>query len=254
MGLEKSAAVVLGSFPLGESDRVVTFFTREFGKVRGVARAARRMRSRFAGALELFTQGELVFFDGGRSDLVTVDHFDIVRPFARLRDDLDRLGQAAWVAECVTRLTADRDRQPTLYGLLGRTLRSMDAGARPARVAVCFGARFLDVLGHRPRFDRCGGCGRAYPFPRARLGEEGLACEACADAGAPPISAAAVALLARARVERWDDAVAVPGGRAEAEVKELLESHISRLIGQPTRTTRFLREMRRLSGASGERR
>ena len=45
MGLGRSAAVVIGSFPLGESDRVVTFYTRDFGKVRGVAKASRRIRS-----------------------------------------------------------------------------------------------------------------------------------------------------------------------------------------------------------------
>src|SRR5881398_2916774 len=81
MGLGKSAAVVIGSFPLGESDRVVTFYSRDFGKIRGVAKASRRLRSRFAGALELFTLGELVFFDTDRSELVRIDHFDIVRPF-----------------------------------------------------------------------------------------------------------------------------------------------------------------------------
>ena len=63
MALGKSAAVVVGSFPLGESDRVVTFFSREHGKVRGVAKAARRMRSRFGGALQLFTEPYL--FTGG---------------------------------------------------------------------------------------------------------------------------------------------------------------------------------------------
>jgi len=57
MGLGRSAAVVIGSFPLGESDRVVTFFSRDFGRLRGVAKAARRLKSRFGGSLELFTLG-----------------------------------------------------------------------------------------------------------------------------------------------------------------------------------------------------
>ncbi len=98
MGLGRTVAFVVGSFPLAESDRVVTFFSRQYGKIRGVARAARRVRSRFTGAFELGTQGELVFFDTGRSDLVRIDHFDITRPFAGVRDDLDRLAQAAWMA------------------------------------------------------------------------------------------------------------------------------------------------------------
>src|ERR1700741_3826674 len=127
MALGKTTAVVIGSLPLGESDRIVSFFSRDFGKIRGVARAARRMRSRFGSALELLTLGDLVFFDGGRSDLVQIDHFDIVRPFARAGDDLERLGQAAWMAECVGRLTAERDPSATLYGWLVRALRSVEA-------------------------------------------------------------------------------------------------------------------------------
>jgi DNA repair protein RecO (recombination protein O) len=255
MALGKSAAVVIGSFPLGESDRVVTFFSREYGKVRGVAKASRRMRSRFGGALELFTLGQLVFFDTGRSELVRIDHFDVVEPFAHVREDLDRLGQASWIVECVARLTADRDPHAALYGLLGRSLRAIDAAATPVRVAVCFGVRCLDTLGHRPRLDRCVACGRAYPFARPALDEGGVVCERCAavTAGATPVSPAAVAALARLRAARWEEALAQPLGRTEGELKAALETHMTRLIGQPTRTVKFLREVRRLSEVTGER-
>src|ERR1044072_7526208 len=109
MPLGKTAAVVIGGFALVESDRVVTFYTREFGKLRGVAKSARRARSRFGGALELLTLGTLVFFDGGRSDLVSVDHFDVARPFRAVREGLMRLGHAARMVECVARLPEDGD-------------------------------------------------------------------------------------------------------------------------------------------------
>jgi DNA repair protein RecO (recombination protein O) len=255
VALGKSAALVIGSFPLGESDRVVTFFSREYGKLRGVAKASRRMRSRFGGALELFTLGQLVFFDTGRSELVRIDHFDVVEPFAHVREDLDRLGQASWVVECVARLTADRDPHAALCGLLGRSLRAMDATVPPIRVAVCFGVRCLDALGHRPRLDRCVSCGRTYPFARPALDEGGVVCERCAGAtvGATPMSPAAVAALARLRAARWEEALAAPLGRTETELKALLETHMTRLIGQPTRTVKFLREVRRLSEVTGER-
>ena len=104
MALHKTRAVVIGRRAFGESDRLVDFYTREYGKVRGIARAARRPRSRFGSALELFTLGEMVFFDSGRSELVQVDHFDIVRPFVRVRENLERLGQGAWAVEMVARL------------------------------------------------------------------------------------------------------------------------------------------------------
>jgi DNA repair protein RecO (recombination protein O) len=254
MALGKSAALVIGSFPLGESDRVVTFYSREYGKVRGVAKASRRMRSRFGGALELFTMGQLVFFDTGRSELVRIDHFDVVEPFARVREDLERLGQASWIVECVARLTAERDPHAALYGLLARSLRAMQTAA-PVRVAVCFGVRCLDALGHRPRLDRCVGCGRAYPFARPAFDEGGIVCERCAaaTAGATPVSPALVAALARLRAARWEEALAQPLGRTEGELKAALETHMTRLIGQPARTVKFLREVRRLSEVTGER-
>jgi DNA repair protein RecO (recombination protein O) len=254
MGLGASTAVVIGSFPLGESDRVVTFFTRDFGRLRGVAKRARRLRSRFGGALELFTLGHLVFFDTGRSDLVRIDHFDVTHPFAALRESLEALGEAAWVVEVVGRTTGERDRQPALYGLLVRALRAMEAAARPPRVSVCFGVRCLDVLGHRPRLDRCAECARAYPFPRPSLGESGVVCEACRPGtDAVPVAPATVAAFARLRALRWEEAVATPVGRAGPELRAVLDTHLSRLIGQPTRSGRFIRELRRLSEVSGER-
>jgi DNA repair protein RecO (recombination protein O) len=254
MSLGKAQAVVIGSFPLGESDRVVTFFSREYGKVRGVAKASRRPRSRFAGALELFTLGELVFFDTGKSDLLRIDHFDVQYPLARLREDLDRLGHASWIIECVGRLTADRDPHAGLYGLMTRGLRTMEH-APAGRVAVCFVARCLDALGHRPRLDRCVECARPAPFARARLGEEGLVCEACAPGlpGLIAISPAAIATFERLRTAAWDDAVGTPLGRTEGELKTVLEAHMTRLIGQAPRATKFLREVRRLPRTAGDR-
>jgi DNA repair protein RecO (recombination protein O) len=251
VGLGTSAAVVVGSFPLGESDRVVTFFTREFGRLRGVAKAARRLKSRFGGALELFTLGELVFFDTGRSDLVRVDHFDVSQPFARLRESLEALGEAAWIVEIVARTTGERDRQPALYGLLVRALRAMEVAPRPARVAVCFGVRCLDLLGHRPRLDRCVECSRVYPFPRPSIGEGGLVCDGCrAVADAVPVAPATVAAFTRLRTLHWDEAIAAPVGRAGPELRAVLDAQLSRLIGQPTRSGRFIREVRRLSEVS----
>src|SRR3989442_15911503 len=103
MALYKTQGIVIGRRALGESDRLVDFYTRDHGKVRGVAKSARRPPSRFGSALELFTLGELVFFDTGRSDLVRGDHFDIAHPFPRVRGHLERLGPGAWVLEAFAR-------------------------------------------------------------------------------------------------------------------------------------------------------
>lgn len=251
MAVERSSAIVIGRFPLGESDRVVTFFTRRFGKVRGVARAARRLRSRFGGALEPFTLGELVFFDAGRSDLVQVDHFDVVRPFARARDDLERFGQAAWMAECVARLCPDRDPNATLFALLVRALETVEAGVRPSRVALAFGLRCVDLLGHRLRTDACVACGRSDVVAGGVVAFDvtggGTVCATCAAAlgGVFAVGGGTLGALKRLRRASWNEMTTLPVGRAEGELRALLEAQVSGLIGQSTRSARFLREVNR---------
>ena len=223
MALYKTQGIVIGRRTLGESDRLVDFYTRDHGRVRGVAKSARRTRSRFGSALELFTLGELVFFDTGRSELVRVDHFDIVHPFVRVREHLERLGQGAWVVECLTRLTPDRDSQPALFGLTLRSLRALDAGARPQRVASCFALRAVDLLGHRPRIDRCG-----------------------AGVDALPLSGAAVGLLKRLRAIAWEEGLRLPlAAGLDAELAAMLEGAMTRLMGHLPRSSRFLAQTRR---------
>jgi DNA repair protein RecO (recombination protein O) len=230
MALYRTQGIVIGRRALGESDRLVDFYTRDHGRLRGVAKSARRTRSRFGSALELFTLGELVFFDTGRSELVRIDHFDIVHPFVRVREHLERLGQGAWVVECLTRLTPDRDSQPALFGLTLRSLRALDAGARPQRVASCFALRAVDLLGHRPRIDRCVECGRAYPFREDAL----------------PVAGAAVGLLKRLRAIAWEEGLRLPlAVELDAELAATLEGVMTRLMGHVPHSSRFLAQTRR---------
>jgi DNA repair protein RecO (recombination protein O) len=246
MGVERTPAIVIGGFPLGESDRLVTFFTQRFGKVRGVAKSARRMRSRFGAALELFTSGELVFFDSGRSELVQVDHFDIVRPFEGVRSDLERLGHAAFMVECVARLTAERDPAARLFTLLTRALTAVEANERPSRIAVVFAVRCIDLLGHRLRTDACVGCGRRMALAGTMAVDVeagGTVCASCVTPGSIGISAAALTALQRLRSTAWKEVAATHLARVEPELRGLLERHVATLIGQSSRASRFLREV-----------
>jgi len=256
MALHKTRAVVIGRRAFGESDRLVDFYTRDHGKVRGIARRARRPRSRFGSALELFTLGEMVFFDTGRSELVSVDHFDIVRSFVGVREHLERLGQGAWAVEVVSRLCADRDPQPALFALLVRTLEAMESTRRPARVAVCFGLRAVDLLGHRPRIDRCVSCGRLHPFPDAALDmvAGGLVCTACRPgADAIPLSGGLVGTLKRLRMLAWEEALRLPlAADLDDELATVLEGLLARLMGRYPLSSRFLAQTRRSASLVSE--
>lgn len=255
MGLQRTQAVVIGRWPLGEADRLVSFYTREFGRLAGVAKGARRPRSRFGSALELFTQGQMLFFETERSPLVRVDHFDLLHPFLRIQEEIDRFGQAARVVECLARLTAERDPHAALYGLLVRTLRALEGIPRPERAALAFTLRAVDFLGHRLRLERCLGCrGAAGHAPRLDFSAGGLICEACASrtGEALPVSSHAVRVLRRMRVLRWEEILAARLPRpVESEIAALLEAQVVRLMGRPLRTDRFLTQTRRTLATLG---
>jgi DNA repair protein RecO (recombination protein O) len=246
MPLLRTDGIVLQTWNLGEHDRLITLFTRELGRLAAVARGARRIRSRFAGALELFTWGEAVGFEREGRALVRLDHFDIRRPFRRLREDLECLGQGARMIEAVARLTAERDAQPACFALLLRSLRALDAGAPPARVQLAFALRLLDVLGHRPRLDRCGRCGRPVSTQGVAFdaAEGSVVCGQCRGGG-PGLAPAVAAALRGLQAASWEARL---GARLAPAVEQAaaaaLDDYFAALIGAPLRAPRFLARTR----------
>ena len=251
MPLLRTDGIVLRTYELGEHDRLVTLYTRDFGKLTGVARGARRIRSRFGAALELFTWGDAVGFEHEGRALVRLDQFDIRQSFRELREDLLRLGQGARMVETVARLTAERDPQPACFALLLRALRALGAG-NAARVQLAFTLRLLDLLGHRPRLDRCGGCGAqlgttAVAFDAA---QGTMACAPCRGRSrtpsATPVSPRTVGALRGLQAASWEARlqahIAQP---VEAEAATLLDAYVAALSGATLRSPRFLAQTSR---------
>ncbi|HEV8311190.1 MAG TPA: DNA repair protein RecO [Methylomirabilota bacterium] len=242
MPLLRTDGIVLRARDLGEHDRLVSLYTRDLGKLTAVARGARRVRSRFGGALELFTWGDVVGFEREGRELVRLDHFDIRRSFRRLREDLERLGQGARMLEAVGRLVEERDAHPACFLLLLRALRALETSA-PARVQLAFMLRFLDLAGYRPRLDRCGGCGRplgtaAVAFDPA---QGTVTCGSCRPPGAPGVAPRVLGALRGLQAAAWEARlqarIALP---VEREAASLLDDYLAALTGTALRTPRFL--------------
>jgi DNA repair protein RecO (recombination protein O) len=159
-----------------------------------------------------------------------------------LREDLERLGHGARVIEAVFRLTAERDPQPAAFALLTRALRALEGG-RPARVQLAFALRFLDLTGHRPRLDRCAGCGR--PVGTAGVAfdaaEGGVRCAGCRGPDATVVSSRALGALRGLQAAPWEARLEarIPA-TVEAEAAGLLDGYLAALSGSALRTPRFL--------------
>jgi DNA repair protein RecO (recombination protein O) len=149
-------AVVLRRVDFGEADRVLVLFTRERGKMAVVAKGIRRMSSRMAGHLELFTRSELMLAKGANLDVVT--QAETRDAYRAVREDLTRTSTAYLIVELTDALTEEDVEHPELFELLTATFRALGTTDDPRLVAAHYQLRLLDVSGFRPVLMQCINC------------------------------------------------------------------------------------------------
>jgi len=148
--------VIIRHSNFGETDRLLTIFTRELGKVRAIAKGVRKIRSRKAGHVEPFTRTNLQIARG--RDLYILTQAEAVDVYTALREDLVLLVYAAYVIELTDRSTSDDEENRSIYNLLTRTLTRLDRGDDPNLATRYFEIRLLDYIGFRPQLFTCARC------------------------------------------------------------------------------------------------
>lgn len=186
----RTDAVVLSRMEYGEADRILTVYTPRLGKLRVIAKGARKPTSRLLPHLEYFTRTRLMLAKGRELDVVT--GAETIDPHLALREDLDAYGHASHCVELLLRLTEDRQENEAAYDLLVNTLRLLADGVDPFAVTRHFELALLTLFGFKPELYRCVSCqGEIQAVPNAfshRLG--GVLCQLCRpnDVGAPTLS------------------------------------------------------------------
>jgi len=149
MPLYTTEAIILRTYKLGEADRIVVFLTRDRGKRRGVAQGARRMRSRFGGALEPFTRVEVTYFEKESRELVSLNYAEpISSPLWSVRGDA--LGHLGYFAELIDECALEGDADERLYRLGRSVIDALAAGAPVEALARYFEYWLLRLQGVYP--------------------------------------------------------------------------------------------------------
>ena len=161
MAAEKTLALVLRATDWSETSRVATLWTREFGRVRVLAKGGRRLKSNFESALDLLTVCSIVLLRKFSGSLDLLTEAQVVKRFPRLRSDLPALYAAYYVAELLADWTEDYDPHPDLFDEALATLATLGAsdvaaGPRVARFELVM----LHELGYGPALKNCAMCGR----------------------------------------------------------------------------------------------
>ena len=158
MGVFKTKAIVIRSTPYGESDRIVTFFSEDFGKIKGIAKGARRSRKRFQNALSLFSFVRLLFFDKEGMGLVRVEGCDILNSFPKIRDHLRKIFYGEYFLELVNEMSGEREANREAFNLLTSSLSDLEVREPQEERLRTFEIRMLSLFGYRPNLRRCDLC------------------------------------------------------------------------------------------------
>ncbi len=157
--LYRAQAIVLKRSDFGEADRLLTLYTPDRGKLRAIAKGARKPSSRKSGHVELFTHSMLLLAKGRHLDIVT--QADTLDAFLPLRANLERLGYAYYLAELVDQFNGEGIENRALFDLLLHALRWLgDDASDPALLARFFELHLLQHVGYRPQLFHCVHCGR----------------------------------------------------------------------------------------------
>jgi DNA repair protein RecO (recombination protein O) len=146
-------AVVLRRLSTGETDRVVSLFTRERGKVSAIAKGARGPRSRLGGVTEPFTYFHGLLAVGQNLDVLT--QAEVQDAFADLRKDLTRIGYASYFVEVVDAGVEERQAAPELWDLLVAALSTLTRSTTPDVLARAFELHAMRAIGYEPHLYRC---------------------------------------------------------------------------------------------------
>ena len=241
-------AVVLQHHDWGEADRLLWLFTRELGKVRAVAKGARKLRSRKAGHLEPFTRVNLLLARG--RDMPIITQAETVNAHNALREDLVLVGYASYVIELLDRFTYEEGENRALYRLLADTLARLSTEPDPSLAVRFYEVRLLDLLGFRPQLFHCVQCAaEIMPEDQYFSAEKGgVLCPACGKgtSGARPISMLALKYLRHFQRSAYTDAKRAhltPGLSREMEI--LMQHYLTYLLERGLNTPSFLRRVRR---------
>ncbi len=182
MSVFKAEAIVLKQFDLGEADKIITFYTKENGKIRAVARGVRKARSSISGLVLPFSYNLVTFYRGRSLD--RINQIENIFSFSRLREDLSLMAYASFMAELVEKVSLEDQPNQELFSLLLASFHHLlkNGKERYNYIELTFKVHLLVILGLKPEINKCICCGNSYNSTESNLfnvGQGGVICHNC---------------------------------------------------------------------------
>ena len=222
----RAEAIVLRTLDLGEADRILTLLTRHFGKIKAIAKGIRRPTSRLAGYAEPLSHATFQLARGRELDVLT--GAEPRSTYRAVREDLDRIAAAWYIAEVADRSTAEHAPAAPVFDLVESALRHLEIGHAPSLVCRWWDLHLLDRTGFRPELSSCSRCGG--PLSATASGwspfDGGAVCVPCIDRSLAGLPALSVRALKSLRYLLASDFAAAARLRIDTALEHELERHL----------------------------
>lgn len=239
--LIKSEAIVIRTSDYGESNKILTVYTKEFGKLGMMARGAKKTKSRLSSVSQLFTHAHFLIQKG--SGLGSLSQGEIINTFRGIKQDIVKTAYGAYMVEFLDKVTEDQKPSPALFEFLLLSLTYLDEGVDPDILKGIFEMKMLRLAGVGPQVDRCIMCGRKEGNFAFSINEGGFLCDQCrhTDPHALPLPSQTARLLNlfyHIDLARLGN-VSVKKDTKEA-LKQILSTYIDEYTGVRLKSKRFL--------------
>lgn len=181
MPLEQTEAIVFRTFNVGEQDKIVVFFSRDRGIIKGVAKGARKFGNRFGSSLEPLSLVNVYYYEKESRDLVTISNCDLLESFFELQNDLDTSFTLSYFSELIEEFSPSLAKDDKLYRLLLSILRTLTKGGDLNFLSRYFEAWLLKINGVLPDLSKCKKCQKPLIHPGwLSPKKDGVFCDRCA--------------------------------------------------------------------------
>jgi DNA repair protein RecO (recombination protein O) len=238
MPARETEAIILRTFPLGEADRLVSFFGRASGRMRGVAAGARSVKNRYGSTLSVMSHVQLWYVEKETRELVRIQQCELLESLNKAQSDYELSTGLAIVSEISELVLPDHEVSEPMFRLMLLTAREVERTADWTLPISYFAFWTVRLGGWLPRFDRCAKCGTEFASQTAYTAgwADGLFCERCRASGMRALCAEARKLaesFAGTSLDKLVDKDRV--NHAAAELREVcldwIEHHTERKLG-----------------------
>lgn len=244
-------AIILRRSDFGEADRLLTVFSAAQGKLRLLAKGARKTQSRKAGHIELFMHSTLQVASGRNFGIIT--QAEGVEAFRDLREDLDKVSHAYYVVELIDKFSEENDPQYPIFELLVRTMARLTEGNAEQQFMALrfFELRLLSLSGYQPQLHFCLSCGNkieAVDNNYFSIPEGGMFCHTCGEthSQAEAISLATLKVLRFMQTYTWEKVANLQlSPSTQYDVETLLLRYLTFTLERGLKSVTFLKKLQK---------